>query len=40
VIIGQRSYKFGKVNGDSIAVSLSGKDESGADCSATIPKTP
>jgi len=40
VTIGQRSYKFGKANGDSIAVSLSGKDESGNDCSATIPKTP
>jgi hypothetical protein len=40
VTIGQRTYKFGKANGDSIAVSLSGKDESGVDCSATIPNTP
>ena len=40
VTIGQRTYSFGKANPESIAVALSGKDEAGNNCSATIPKTP
>ena len=36
VTIGQRTYSFGKANSGSIAVALSGKDEAGHDCSATV----
>ena len=36
VTIGQRTYSFGKANSGSIAVALTGKDEKGNDCSATV----
>jgi len=36
VTIGQRTYTFGSANSKPIAVALSGKDEEGNDCSATV----
>lgn len=36
VTIGQRTYSFGSANSESIALALSGKDEAGNDCSATV----
>jgi hypothetical protein len=40
VTIGQRTYSFGKANANSVAVALSGKDETGHECSVTVSKRP